>query len=376
MPNTLTTLQPLLFSVAQTVAAEPFGAVAAINTSFDAKGVARGDTVRVPVAPIAANADFTPAATTSTGDDRVATSVDVTITKSRKQSMHLTGEQMLSLENGGNYQEWVRQAVGQMMRALRNEAEADCVTAIKSGSSRAFGTAGTNPFGTNINAIADYRKALRDQGAPMADPQMVFDTTSEAALLKLGIIIEADKSGSDAERRAGILGRQYGFQLRQSAGVALHTKGTGTSYVTSGATAPGVQNVALVTGSGTVLAGDVVTFAADATNKYVVGTGIAAPGTITLNKPGAAVTIATANAMTIGNNYTPILAFERSAVVGVMRPPIMPANPIITQALVSDGMGMTYLMLEIAQYGQRSWEMHLAWGFRAVQSEFIITGLS
>jgi hypothetical protein len=74
--------------------------------------------------------------------------------------------------------------------------------------------------------------------------------------------------------------------------------------------------------------------------------------------------------MTIGNNYTANLAFERNAVVGTLRPPIMPANPTITQMPVSDDKGMTYLMLEIAQYGMTSWELHLAWGFKTVNPEF------
>jgi hypothetical protein len=74
--------------------------------------------------------------------------------------------------------------------------------------------------------------------------------------------------------------------------------------------------------------------------------------------------------MTIGAAYTPNLAFERSAVVGVMRPPLVPANPTIGQMQISDDKGMTYLMLEIAQYGQISWELHLAWGFKSVNGEF------
>jgi hypothetical protein len=28
-------------------------------------------------------------------------------------------------------------------------------------------------------------------------------------------------------------------------------------------------------------------------------------------------------------------------------------------------------MLEIDQYGERSWEMHLAWGFKVVQGEHV-----
>ena len=42
----------------------------------------------------------------------------------------------------------------------------------------------------------------------------------------------------------------------------------------------------------------------------------------------------------------------------------------ITISVISDDKGMTYLMLDIAQYGQRTWELHLAWGFMSVNGEF------
>jgi hypothetical protein len=376
MANTLTALQPILFSAAQQVSAEPFGVVSAINATFDNRGVAKGDQVKVPVAPTRAAVDFEPGATAPQGADATAEDVAVEITASKKVSWHLTGEQQRSLDNGAASEEWIRQLVAQGMRTLRNAAEIDCSNAIKVGASRAVGTAGTGPFGSTIHAMADVRKILADNGAPLSDLQMCMDTASGAALRKLGIIQQADQAGSDAERRSGALLRQFGFEIRESAGISLHTKGTGADFVTSGSTAPGVRDVALVTGTGTVLPGDVVTFAADSVNKYVVNGGISGPGTIKLGRPGARVTIATANALTVGANYTPILAFERSAVVGVMRPPIMPGNPTIQQMLVSDGMGMTYLMLDISQYGQRTWELHLAWGFKVVQGEHVAILLS
>lgn len=371
MANIFTSLQPVLYSAAQEVSNEPFGVVSAINANFDDKGVAVGDTVKVPVAPVRTPTDFTPAATAPQGDDATASAVDVAITASKKVSWFMTGEQIRSLQNGGNDQEWVRQLVAQGMRSLRNLAEVAACTAIKQGASRAVGAAGTNPFATDINVIADVRKVLFDNGAPMADLQLCIDSSAGVAARKLGIIQQAYQAGSDAERRSGDLLRQFGFQIRESAGITTHTKGTGASYVTSGATAVGVRDVALVTGTGTVLAGDVVTFAADAVNKYVVNNGIAAPGTITLGRPGAKVAIATANALTVGNNYAPNLAFERSAVVGIMRPPIFPSNATIQQTLISDQMGMTYLLLQIEQYGQTTWELHLAYGFKVVQGEHV-----
>lgn len=367
--NVFTALQPVLYSAAQEVAAEPFGVISAIAANFDDKGVAIGDTVKVPVAPTATATDFTPAATSTAGDDKTPTTVDVSITASKKVSWNLTGEQLLSLQNGGNDAEWVRQLVAQGMRTLRNLAESAACLAIKQGASRAIGTAGTNPFVSDINIIADARKVLMDNGSPMADLQLCIDSTAGTAARKLGIVQQAYQAGSDQERRSGDLLRQFGFAIRESAGIVTHTKGTGASYVTSGSTAVGVRDVALVTGTGTVLAGDVVTFAADSANKYVVNTGVAAPGTISLGRPGARAVIATANALTVGNNYTANMAFERNAVVGIMRPPVFPENSTIQKTLISDAFGMTYLLLQIQQYGMTTWELHLAYGFKVAQGE-------
>jgi len=373
MANTLTALEPILFSAAQQVSAEPFGAVDAINTNFDSKGVAVGDDVKVTVAPTSAATDFTPGVAAAQGADAVASEITVQITKSRKASMYLTGEQMRSLDNGATSAEWIRQMVAQMMRTLRNEAEVDCVNAIKLGASRAFGTAGTNPFASALTPLADVRKILRDNGAPMADLQFVGDTTSEANLLKLGVVLDAGIAGSDEERRSGILRRQYGFNMRTSAGIEVHTRGTANAaYDTNGTFAAGVSSVVVDTGAGTILPGDVASFAGDA-NLYVVSTGIGAPGTLQVQTPGLLASLADGVDMTIAAAYTPNMAFERSAVVGVLRPPVMPANPTISQTLISDGMGMTYLLLDIAQYGQRTWELHLAWGFKAVQPNHIAT---
>lgn len=75
--------------------------------------------------------------------------------------------------------------------------------------------------------------------------------------------------------------------------------------------------------------------------------------------------------MTIGNSYTPNLAFERNAVVGIMRPSVMPDNPLIQKTLISDDMGMTYLLVQIAGDGMATWRLHLCYGFKVVQGEHV-----
>lgn len=371
MSNTLTALAPVLFSAAKQVASEPFGVIPAINTTFDDKGVAKGDTVNVDVAPIRAMTAFTPGAASTSGDDSVASAIPVTITAANKVSWNLTGEQIRSLQNATINQDWVKQLVSQGMRTLRNAAESDAAIALKVGASRAFGTAGTAPFASDLSPFTNARKMLIDNGAPLSDLQFVCDSNAGLNLRNLGIFQQAYQAGSDAERRSGNFLPQFGFNIKESAGIGIHTKGTGASYTsTTAGFAVGTTQIPLITGTGTVLAGDVVTFAGD-TNKYVVTTGIAAPGTITIQNPGLKVALAaSAVAMTVGNNYTANVAFERAACVGIIRPTLIPENPTIKQMMISDDNGMSYLMLEIAQYGQLTWEVHLAWGFKSVNGEF------
>jgi len=371
MPNSLTPLAPTLFAAAQEVSQEPSALLDSIAVDFADQGVAIGDKVKVTIAPSRSTKDYTPAMTPSAGDDAAATALEVAITANKMVDWHLTGEQMRSLENGNNYEEWLRQMMAQGMRALRNMAEADLALAIKVGASRALGTPGTTPFASNIDDIAALFKLLKDNGAPMADLALVMDTAAGFNLRKLGIIQQAYQAGNDEERRSGNFLKQFGFALKESAGIGLHTKGTGASYVTDGAHALAATSVLLKTGTGTILPGDVVSFAGDTANKFVVNSGIAAPGSIVLGRPGLRKAIADANALTVGNGYTANLAFERNAVVGVVRPPLIPSNPTIEQLPVSDSKGLTYLLAKVVGDGMVTFRLHLAWGFKVGQSEHV-----
>lgn len=376
MATTLTALAPVLFSAAQNVSAEPAGILDAINATWDDKGVAKGDSVKVPYAPVQETTDFAPLNVSPEGEDQTAGAVSVKITQSKKtKPMVLTGEQIRSLENGGNYQEWVRQWAEQSMRSLRNLAEADAAAAIKIGASRAVGTAGTTPFATDLDLIVDVKQVLRDNGCPFSDPQLVINSAAAAKLQKLGIYQQAYAAGSDEERRSGLYKPQFGFQLRDSAGISLHTSGSASSYVTDTAAdqAAGTTAIIVDTGTDDINAGDIFSIADGGGHYYVVASALtgATDGTLNINRPGAKQLIVKNKAITFTADYTPSLAFERSAVIGIIRPPLIPPNPTIKQMVISDKFGHSYLMLEIAQYGQVIWEMHLAYGFKVVQPEHV-----
>lgn len=375
---TITQLAPVLFSAAQEVSAEPTGALQGINLNFDNQGVAKDDSVKVPVVPVQETADFTPSNGFPAGEAQTAIAEEVTISATKKTNpMSLSGEKILSLENGGNYEEWVRQWALQSMRSLRNLAEKAACDAIKEGASRAAGTKGTTPFSSTLNDLGNVRKILRANGTPFTDAQFVCGTEAEANLLNLAIIQQAQAAGSDAERRSGIIGDQFGFKIRPSGGIELHDSGNynGLGETTSDADA-GLRTVTVGSqGTGTIKKGDVFYFTDnDPQHLYVSNaeTDLGSGGAITINRPG--FVISTGNGKTqVGANedYTPSFAFERQAVVGAIRPPMIKDSGIMRTMTVSDPFGMTYLWVEMDLYGKTVWEMHLAYGFKVVQPEHV-----
>ena len=174
--------------------------------------------------------------------------------------------------------------------------------------------------------------------------------------------------------RQGVLLDIHGFAIRESAQVASHTKGSGTGYYSNLSAGYDIGDTALAvdTGSGTVLAGDVVTFAGD-TNKYIVGTALSG-GSLVINAPGLRAPLATDVAMTVGNSYTANLAFHRSAIHLVTRAPAMPAGGDAADDVIEVMDPLSNLAFQVALYRQRrriAYEVGMAWGVKAAKSQFM-----
>lgn len=373
MANTLTNLIPTLYKALDVVLRELTGFISAATFDASGEGVAKDQTITWPVVPAGEAADIAPAAYGPTVSDTVVGNDTMTISKSKGVPFYWTGEEQLGL--GGLYDKILQDQFAQAMRTLVNEVDAD-LAALYVKASRAYGTAGTTPFdSTNkLSFLAQLHKILADNGAPLGDLQLVLNTTAGAALRTLTELWQANTGGGDDLLRKGVLLDLMGFAIRESAQVKNHTKGTGAAYVTSGATAVGVEDVALVTGTGTVLAGDVATFAADANNKYVVATGVAAPGTISLAKPGARMIIPTGNALTVGNSYAANMAFSKSAINLMLRVPAMPEGGDAADdvTVITDPQtGVSFQVAMYRQYHRIAFEVGLAWGVKAVKPEGI-----
>ena len=367
MANTWSSIAPILFSAGRIVPRELVGVIGAVDVDFSDKNVAKGDTVTVPISPVATVAAFTPSQTFTAGTDRTATSKILTLNQENVSSWNMTSEQERSLGNGGTADDVLMQTTQQHLRAHVNAIETYVWGVARKAASRSTGTAGTSPFATDQKPLADALKMLLDNGAGNMDLSAVIDTVAGADLRKVSNLFKVNESGGDMVR-TGVLGNLYNFSIRESAAVTTATKGTGASYTSSTAGfAVGSTSIAIITGTGTVLAGDTVTFAGD-TNKYVVTTGVAAPGTIVIAEPGLKVALAaSAIAMTVGNTATQNLCLRKDAIKLVARPGLQPETPAIMQWTIADPLsGLSFLIYRNVGDGQASWYMRTVFDAFAV----------
>ena len=372
--NTLTNLIPDAYAALDVVSRELTGFIPSVARDSRADMVAVGQTLRSIVAPVnASGADITPAMAIPSALNQSIGNKSLTITKSRFYGFSWSGEDIMAVDKGPGYLTIQQDQIAQALRTAVNEVEADIAAAASAGASRAFGaTADTAPL---ISDFSQAKKILDDNGAPGSDRHVILNTGSGVAVRGYSNLFKVNEGGDTALLRQGQLGDLYGFALRESAQVVRPAAGTGTSYTTTAAGfAVGTTSIPLITGSGTVLAGDIVTFAGD-TNKYVVATGVAAPGTITLAAPGLLVAMSAATkALTIVAQSSRNCAFSRNAIVLATRLPAIPPQgdmAIDRQVITDPRTGLSFELAMYPGYRMNTYHVSIAWGITVIKPEHL-----
>lgn len=377
MANTLTGLIPSMYNALDVVSRELTGMIPAVTLDATYTRAAVGQQVVSPVTPAAAATDITPNVTPPNDGDQTIGNTVMTITKARRVPIRWNGEERLGVDNNGaQFNVIFRDQMAQAMRTLANEMERDlCLLAASAG--RAYGAPGTTPFATNTADLMQARKILVDNGAPISDLQAVIDTTAGANLRTLyGINTSRDWSQVPMNQR-GVLVTPHDMAVRESAQIVTPSVGTGASATTNAAGyAIGATAITLASaGTGTILAGDIITFAGD-TNKYVVASGdtdVSDGGTITLAANGLRKAIpAAATAITVVSAGPRSLVFARSAIALATRAPALPVggDAAVDRMMITDPVsGLTFEVSMYAQYRQMQYEVAAVWGTKMVKPE-------
>jgi len=375
MANVLTDLAADIYKAADTVGRELVGFIPAATINADSsERVAKNGVIRAAYTRAATAGDITEAMTIPEGTDQTVDNKTMTIGKARSVQIPWTGEDMKHVGNGAGFETVYGDQVAQAMRTLTNEMETDLGVAAYQGASRAIGTAGTTPFASNFNLVASARQIIADNGGVTNDGRLSLVMNSSAGTLmrNLASLNQVNTSGGDTLLRQGVLLDLQGVSMRESGQVTSHTKGGGTSYLVNNAAteAAGQTVITLDTGSGTVIAGDCVTFAGD-TNIYVVQTALAG-GDVVLNAPGLISAAANNAAMTVGNNFAANVMFHQSALELAVRAPAVPGgdDAAIDAMMVQDPhSGLVFEVRVYKGYRKQMIEVAATWGVKAWKSE-------
>ncbi|GLI23478.1 hypothetical protein GGQ86_002984 [Xanthobacter flavus] len=384
MANTLTGLVPTIYTALDVVSREQIGFIPNVNRDATAQSGAVGQTVRSPIVPAASLEDITAGATPADSGDQTIGYADVTITKSKAYPIRWTGEEQLSVSQFGQYNTILADQFAQGFRTIANAVETDLAAMAKTRASRAYGTAGTTPFTTagDLSDLAEINRILDDNGAPATGRVMVLNSAARAKLEgKHSELFKVNESGdAGAMLRQRQMRQLQGFTMGYSAGLVQHVKGAASGQLINGAEAAGQTTLTLDTitvNTTGIKAGDIITHASDSANKYVVNTGLAATaGDIVIGNPGLIIGAADNDAVSIGNSYTPNIAFTQNAFVLAARVPAMPqgGDSADDVMLVTDPIsGLVFQVAMYRQYRRVKIEIGLAWGVAGVKSEHAAT---
>ena len=375
MANTLNKLMPELYAALDIVSREMVGFIPAVAVNAAPTGAAKDESITIPVTPTTETHDITPGQNPDDNGDQEIGSVTMTISKSKYAPVRWNGEEQLGVSNSGTYNAILAGQFAQAMRALVNEVDAD-LAALYVGASRAYGTPGTTPFESSIKDVAQMRKILADNGAPMTDLQLVIDTAAGANLRSLGQLTKANEADTDATLRRGLLLNISGFNIRESGQIATHVAGKieGSGAVNNGGGyAKGATTIAVDGASSIALkAGDIVTFSGDPAHYVISADASATP--ITLAAPGLMGAVADDATVTALGSYTASLAFDRNALQLIARTPAMPqgGDSADDVTVVTDPVsGISFQVAVYREYRRVRYEVGLAWGVNLIKPEHV-----
>jgi hypothetical protein len=378
MANTLTDLTPDLYQAMDTVSRELVGMIPSVTLDSGIERAAVGQEVRSFITPASTAFDITPAVTAPNDGDQDIGNKSMTITKARGVPVRYNGEEQRGLNSGAGYRSILQDQFAQAMRTITNEMESD-LTALHATTSRAYGTAGTTPFASDLSDTAQLYKILSDNGAPLTERKLVIDTSAGAKMRTLAQLTKANEAGSSSLLRQGILLDIHDMEIRESAQIVT----TGTNVITgavtvTGTNAIGATSIGVTTAAGAAvaaLAGDIITIAGD-TNKYVIETtvtiGAGTTGIIVLAAPGLRIAKAATAVISGVTAAARSMAFNKSAIALATRAPARPEEGDMADdvMMITDPRsGISFEVALYKQYRQVRYEISAAWGVKNFKPE-------
>jgi len=369
--NRLNGLIPIFYAALMIISREIVGFIPATSMNATADQAALNQTIRVPITPPTENQDITPGTPPANGGTNFGY-VDMAITKNRIAAPIIwNGDEQIAV--GGQLNQMMINQYAQAMRSLVNEVERDvclegAIGALKAGN--VYGVAGSTPFASNLDDLAEVRKIQDDLGTPLSDRHLIINTSTGMAIRKLVQLTNVNQAGENTLLRQGVLNNLFGYAIRESGGFAKINPGTQIGIELSTEAQKGSKSIAVTALTGTLNVGAVIQLGGN----YYTLTAPALAGATMLNiSPALKETLADETEGVVLSEYLPNVAFSRDFIYLATRNPAMPqqanrpGGQLLDLMTITDPVsGLSFQVTLWEAYRQIRIEIGLAWGVKAV----------
>lgn len=342
----------------------------------DSDGKNRNDTIDLPITSAITARDIAPAITPAANQDMTTSRRQLSLSKWQEATFNLTDKEDAALRDGVLSEQMV-----EAIKSIGNAIDEDGHLKLYAAQYANVGTPGTTPFSsTSVTALAQARRFLSTELAPVTDRYFVFDPMVEANMMTVGNILQAEQFGSRSGIADGTAGRVLGFDLFVNQNVSTLTADT-TSWVTgysiaTGGAAAGATTITVInaTQGGAINGGTMFKSASGYYSVYTTVTSTTNTNVALVIQPALATAASSGDAITVVASYTPNIAFHRGALAFASRPlaGALGAEDGNVSQVIDPVTGIALRFAVTREHYQSTVRVSCLWGFLARRPEHIV----
>ena len=403
MSNTLTNIMPKILAKGVKVLRERCTFPRLVNSDYSAEAKKKGQTVDVPIPTAVSVTDVTPSNTPPTPADTTPGLVQISLNRwKQNEGIHLTDNELVKINENEHF---LPMQLEEAVKAIASDintylAGLYIATAKDKGIYGFVGTAGTTPFASTVSDATQARRELNKQLCYKNDRRGVLDFDAGAKALDLSPFSDAEKVMSAEVKLEGEIGRKFGIDWTEDDDVVTHTAGTitdasagrtcavnnGSGYAAATQTI-NVDNGAEVSVTGTIVLGDIISFAGHSQTYCVIANTGSSQYNSTTDEytfatnaisglkfyPGLKSSVADDEVITVKASHVVNLVFHRDAIAFAMRPLVSETQGFDLGSKIlayQDKKTGIVLRLEVSrQHKQVVWEFDVLYGGNLIRPE-------
>lgn len=340
-----------------------------VNRGYEAIAAEKGSVVTIPIPSAIAAQAVTPSYVPPDDADVAPTSTTITLDQWWEAPFYMTDKDLLEIMAGT-----IPMQASEAVKSLANKIDSLLITKAEQTFPNFAGTAGTVPYGNDLSEFNDVMAQMDDRLAPVDNRFHAVSAKTKGQALNLRAFQDAAWRGDTAGIIKGEIGEKLGAFWFMDQNLTRHTAGTGTGYKVNllAGYAVGDTTLAVDTGSGTVLAGDKITFSGGTTTYTVASsTGGASVTQIVLSTPLMAA-VADNEDITIVASHRQNFVFHRDALALATRP-FAASDPMGLGTFLSmvDPVSGLAMRLEVSRQHKRTrWSFDILCGVGAPRPEW------